>query len=197
MKAKSRRAVLTIIKAGLLIFAGLVGIRCIMDPNYSKVGGFISGMLLPFGPEFINYVFKCKMPFRIELLYYFFIIIALEMGISMDLYATVPGFDTAVHFCSGILTALVGYYALRYFKATHHSKTFKALYIMFFSMAIAVTWEFFEFGCDKLLGQHMQELISPGVDDTMFDLLAATIGSAIGGILITVPHLVEYLEKDI
>ena len=66
---------------------------------------------------------------------------------------------------------------------------------MFFSMAIAVLWEFFEFGCDKFLGQSMQQLVSVGVDDTMFDLLAATIGAAIGGYLLIIPHFVDYLEE--
>ena len=51
-------------------------------------------------------------------------------------------------------------------------------------MAIAVLWEFFEFSCDKLLGQSMQQLISVGVDDTMFDLLSATLGGVIGAIWI-------------
>ena len=67
---------------------------------------------------------------------------------------------------------------------------------MFFSMAIAVIWEFFEFACDKFLGQSMQQLISVGVDDTMFDLLAATLGAGLGGWLLTIPHLVEYLEAE-
>ncbi len=191
-----RRVVLLIIKAALLLFAGAVGVRCILDPNYSKYGGLIAGLLLPFGPELIQKIFKCKFSFRIELIYYVFVFIALDMGICMDLYKTVPFFDKVVHLCSGVLSALVGHYMLVYFRANKTPKLFKACFIMFCSISIAVAWEFFEFACDKFLGQSMQQLVSIGVDDTMYDLLMATIGSGIGGFLLTIPHFVEYLEED-
>lgn len=192
----TRRAILLIIKAALLLFAGAVGVKCILDPDYSKYGGLIAGLLLPFGPEVICRIFKCKFSFRIELIYYFFVFVALDMGICMDLYKTVPYFDKTVHLCSGVLSALVGHYMMVYFKANKTPNIFKAFFIMFCSISIAVAWEFFEFACDKFLGQSMQQLVSVGVDDTMYDLLMATIGSGIGGYLLTIPHLVEYLEED-
>ena len=192
---KARRVILISIKVAFVIYALLVGTRCLIDPEYSKYGGFIAGLVLPFLPELVSAVFKCKFAFRLQLIYYIFLFIALDMGICMDLYKTVPYFDKTVHFFSGIFSALVGHYALVYFKANKHSKLFKAMYIMFFSMAIAVTWEFFEFGCDKLLGQSMQQLVSVGVDDTMYDLICATIGAGLGGYLLTIPNLVEYLEE--
>lgn len=194
--SKYRRGILITIKLCLLIYAVLTGIRCVIDPEYSKYGGFLAGLVLPFLPEVISKIFKCKFSFRIELLYYAFIFVALDMGICMDLYKTAPFFDKAVHFCSGVFSALVGHYALVYFKANKTSKVFKAMFIMFFSMAIGVMWEFFEFGCDKLLGQSMQQLVSVGVDDTMYDLLCATLGAALGGYLLIIPNFVEFLEKN-
>ena len=190
------RTILLIIKAALLLFAGAVGVKCIVDPEYAKYGGLIAGLILPFFPEILQKLFKCKIPFRIELIYYIFVFIALDMGICMDLYKTVPYFDKAVHFCSGVFSALVGHYALVYYKANKTPNFFKAMFIMFFSMALAVIWEIFEFGCDKLLGQSMQQLVAIGVDDTMFDLIAATIGAGLGGYLLTIPNLVEYLEES-
>ena len=192
---KLRRGFLIAIKLCLLVYAILTGIRCLVDPGYSKYGGFLAGLVLPFIPNIVEKVFKCKFAFRIELLYYAFIFVALDMGICMDLYKTVPYFDKTVHFCSGVFSALVGHYALVYFKVNKSPKLFKAMFIMFFSIAIAVLWEFFEFGCDKLLGQSMQQLISIGVDDTMFDLICATIGAGLGGYLLTIPNFVEYLEE--
>ncbi len=191
---KLRRTVLIIMKIALLVFAVAVCIKCFTDPNYSKYGGFISGLLLPFLPELLYLSLKARMSFRIELIYYIFVFVALDMGICMDYYATVPYFDKIVHLASGILSALVGHYMLVYFKANKTSKVFKAFFIMFCSISIAVAWEFFEFSCDKFLGQSMQELISTGVDDTMIDLLMAVIGSGIGGFLLTIPNFVEYLE---
>lgn len=192
---KLRRGFLIAIKLCLLVYAILTGIRCLVDPGYSKYGGFLAGLFLPFIPNIVEKVFKCKFAFRIELLYYAFIFVALDMGICMDLYKTVPYFDKTVHFCSGVFSALVGHYALVYFKVNKSPKLFKAMFIMLFSIAIAVLWEFFEFGCDKLLGQSMQQLISVGVDDTMFDLICATIGAGLGGYLLTIPNFVEYLEE--
>lgn len=192
---KLRRVFLIAIKLCLLVYAILTGIRCLVDPGYSKYGGFLAGLFLPFIPNIVEKVFKCKFAFRIELLYYAFIFVALDMGICMDLYKTVPYFDKTVHFCSGVFSALVGHYALVYFKVNKSPKLFKAMFIMLFSIAIAVLWEFFEFGCDKLLGQSMQQLISVGVDDTMFDLICATIGAGLGGYLLTIPNFVEYLEE--
>jgi hypothetical protein len=189
------RTILLIIKAALLLFAGAVGVKCIIDPEYTKYGGLIAGLILPFFPEFIHLVFKAKMSFRIELIYYIFVFIALDMGICMDLYKTMPYFDKIVHLLSGVLSALVGHYMLVYFKANKTHKVFKAFFIMFCSISIGVLWEFFEFACDKFLGQSMQQLVSVGVDATMYDLLMATIGSGIGGILLTVPNFVEYLES--
>lgn len=192
---KLRRGFLIAIKLCLLVYAILTGIRCLVDPGYSKYGGFLAGLFLPFIPNIVEKVFKCKFAFRIELLYYAFIFVALDMGICMDLYKTVPYFDKTVHFCSGVFSALVGHYALVYFKVNKSPKLFKAMFIMLFSIAIAVLWEFFEFGCDKLLGQSMQQLISVGVDDTMFDLICATVGAGLGGYLLTIPNFVEYLEE--
>lgn len=193
--SKFYRRILILIKVCLLIYAVLTGVRCFVDPEYSKYGGFLAGLFLPFVPNIIEKIFKCKFSFKIELLYYAFVFVALDMGICMDLYKTVPFFDKAVHFCSGVFSALVGHYVLVYFKANKTPKIFKAMFIMFFSMAIGVIWEFFEFGCDKFLGQSMQQLVSVGVDDTMFDLLCATLGAGLGGYLLIIPNFVEYLEK--
>ena len=192
---KKSRGILIATKVALLIFAVLVGINCVVSPNYNKYGGFLAGLFLPFLPELVARIFKCKISFRIELLYYIFLFIALDVGICMNLYKTWPFFDKIVHLLSGILSALVGHYSLRYFNAHKNNKVFKALYIMFCSISIAVMWEFFEFACDKFLGQSMQQLITTGVDDTMLDLLSATIGAAIGGYLLTVPNLIKYLES--
>jgi hypothetical protein len=43
----------------------------------------------------------------------------------------------------------------------------------------------------------MQQLVSVGVDDTMFDLLSAAAGSIIGAVLMTTPSFVKMLENGI
>lgn len=194
MKDK-RDSVLRIVRISLLVFAFIVMLWCIFDESYTKYGGFLSGFILPFVPLFVSRAFRIKIPFRIELLYYTFVFIALDLGICFDFYVYVPFYDKIVHFLSGVATALIGHYAVEYFNAQRSPRLFRALFIIFFSMAIAVSWEFFEFACDKLLDTKMQQLISVGIDDTMYDLLSATGGAIVGGWIMSRKGVSRYLKE--
>lgn len=193
---KIERAILYILRAAFVGLAIFFLVRILTDPNYNKWGGVIAGLALPFLPPVVEKVYKSHISFRIQLVYYVFLFISLDLGICLDWYKTAPYFDKAVHFGSGVLSALVGYYALVYFKVMKNPRGFKILFIVSLCMLVAVGWECFEFCCDKFLGQHMQQLVSVGVDDTMFDLLAAAAGSIIGAALMTTPRFVKMLEKN-
>ena len=193
---KIERAIIYILRAAFVGLAIFFLVRILVDPNYNKWGGVIAGLALPFLPPVVEKVYKSHISFRIQLVYYVFLFISLDLGICLDWYKTAPYFDKIVHFGSGVLSALVGYYALVYFKVMKNPRGFKILFIVSLCMLIAVGWECFEFCCDKFLGQHMQQLVSVGVDDTMFDLLAAAAGSIIGAALMTTPRFVKMLEKN-
>jgi uncharacterized membrane protein YjdF len=193
--SKIERAILYIIRACFIVLAGLFFVRILVDPNYSKWGGVLAGLALPFLPVVVEKVYKSHISFRIQLIYYVFLFISLTLGICMDWYKTAPFFDKIVHFGSGVLSALVGYYALVYFKVTKNPRGFKILFIISLCMLVAVGWECFEFACDKFLGQSMQQLVSVGPDDTMYDLISAVGGSIIGALLMTTPKVVKILEK--
>lgn len=180
---KVQRIILKIIKSCLLLLAVLFLILQLTDPNYDKIGGILAGFVLPFLPEIFGCLFKTKFSVRIELAYYIFIFLSLDLGICLYWYETVPYYDKFVHMLSGVFSAVIAYYVLLYFGAKYTHKGFRRLFIICFSLAVAVCWEFFEFFCDKVLGQHMQELIQHGVDDTMWDLIMAFIGSLVGGFL--------------
>ena len=192
---KTRKIVLLTFKISIIVIAIAFLFRCIFDPNYSKWGGVIAGVILPFLPEIFSKLFRIKISYRVELMYYIFLILALSLGISADLYKTVPLYDKAVHTLSGAGTALIGFYMLRYFKAEKTPAVFRGMFMIFFSISVAVAWEFFEFFCDKCLGQHMQQLVTTGVDDTMLDMLVATIGAIIGGVLMANKKVQNFLEK--
>ena len=197
MTNKFRKVLLLACRICLWILAILFGVRCIIDDSYTKYGGAISGLILPFVPMIMKRLFKIKhIAFRIELLYYIFVFIALDLGICFDLYVGWADFifDKVVHFLSGVGTSIVGYYALNYYKTERTPKFFRGLFIVFFSISIATLWEFFEFSCDKILGFHMQTLVTSGVDDTMWDLIAATIGSVIGAWLWSKPFYKRFIE---
>lgn len=193
---KIERAIIYAIRACFVILAALFLVKIIIDPNYNKWGGVIAGVGLPFLPVIIQRIYKSHISFRIQLVYYVFLFVALDLGICLDWYKTAPCFDKIIHFGSGILSALVGYYGLVYFKIKKAPRGFKFLFIISVCALVAVGWECFEFCCDKFLGQSMQQLVSVGVDDTMFDLISAFVGSLIGATLMTTPSFVKMLEKD-
>ncbi len=193
--SREKKITLYAIRVAFVVLAVFFFIWILVDPNYNKWGGVISGLGLPFLMPVIEKLFKIRIPFRIQLLYYIFLFVALSLGISFDLYKNVPFYDKIVHGASGTLSAIVGYYGLVYYKSLKKPKFFQFLFIFGICMTIAILWEFFEFSCDKFLGQHMQNLVSDGVDDTMFDLLSAIIGSIIGGIIFTRTNFVKNLEK--
>ncbi len=194
--SKLEHVILYLIRACFVILAGLFLVRIFVDPEYNKWGGVLAGLALPFLPAVVEKVYKSHISFRIQLIYYIFLFISLDLGICLDLYKTAPYFDKFVHFGSGVLSALIGYYALVYFKVTKNPRGFKILFIVSLCMLVAVGWECFEFASDKFLGQNMQQLVSVGVDDTMYDLIAAGLGSVIGAVLMTTPSFVKMLEKN-
>ena len=190
---KKKQIILKCARAFLWIFAGFTLWRCFFDATFNKWGACAAAFILPFVPYVVKTAFEVKIPFRIEILYYIFIFVAHCLGICLDLYIYVPYFDKIIHCISGIATALVGHYIVDYFNVQRDPRLFRGLFIMFFSMAIATAWEFFEFAMDKLLGFSMQQLVSIGLDDTMFDLLAATLGAMIGGWLMSHKGVSQYL----
>jgi uncharacterized membrane protein YjdF len=99
---------------------------------------------------------------------------------EFELLKAVPHYDKIIHFVSGMLLVVFAWCIIVFFKADRVSKSFQTIFIICFCMAIAVMWEFFEFTCDHLFGMDMQRVTSSGVNDTMFDLLATTVGALIG-----------------
>lgn len=187
--------ILLYIRVALVIIAALFGVLCLVEPEYNKYGGVLASFVLPFLPVFVEKLFRVKVSLKLQLIYYVFLFVSLYMGINMDLYKTVPFFDKVVHLLSGALSILLGHYALVFFKMERSPKLFRAVFMVCLAVTIGVIWEFFEFGCDKLLGQSMQQLVSVGVDDTMYDLLAATAGAILGSVWMVNQKNLKFLEK--
>ena len=105
------------------------------------------------------------------------------MGIDFDVYKLVAPFDKIVHTCSGVLTAFGARELIDQASGKPDKIWFKALWSLSFVALVAVLWECFEFGCDQITGTSMQELIAPGIADTMYDMIVALIGGVIGTVL--------------
>lgn len=123
--------------------------------------------------------------------YYLFLLLSLIMGSILKFYYRIWWFDLFTHFISGIMTSIIAFILLQENKLiTKKYKWFGFMFIIIFTISIASGWEYFEFFCDKLFKCDAQWVIETGVNDTMTDMLIATLG----GILSSIYYL-YYLNK--
>lgn len=116
-------------------------------------------------------------------IYYVFLLLALILGSILGLYYKIWWFDLFTHFLSGIMTSILAFIMLKENKiADKKHKSFCLIFILFFTIAIATCWEYFEFISDKLLKSDVQWVAKTGVDDTMTDMLIASFGGVITSI---------------
>lgn len=109
-------------------------------------------------------------------LYLFSIVYALGpmIGQCWNVYYTVTWWDKLLHACGGVMFAIAGVYLFQRLAPENRSPAVTALFGLLFSLAVAVLWEFAEFGMDTFLGMDMQ-------NDTVVTgfcsyLLADTVG---------------------
>ena len=115
--------------------------------------------------------------------YYLFLLLALVFGSILGVYYEIWWFDLFTHFLSGIMTSILAFIILKENKiADKKHKIFNFIFILTFTIAIAACWEFFEFTSDKLFKSDVQWVAKTGVDDTMTDMLIATLGGVISSI---------------
>ena len=84
-----------------------------------------------------------------------------------------------MHTLSGIATSILALIILQNDKKTKLSVFNRILYIISFSMLIAVMWESFEYLADIIFKIDAQKTRHTCVNDTMQDMLVALLGSII------------------
>ena len=175
---------------------GLTIAHFINPVAWPKVWSYIVTIILPFAPDIFK-LFGINMTVRLQIAYVLFLGLAMVMGIDFDLYKTWyifgnPCFDKIAHTLSGVLAAFVAKeildnnYEGKNIKVTggktivkHYDTRFTWLFIVSFVALTAAGWECFEFLYDQITGGNMQELISSGLDDTMWDILGAIVAGII------------------
>lgn len=114
--------------------------------------------------------------------YYIFLLLSLVFGSILGCYRSIWWFDLLSHFTSGFLTSVLAYVILdKNNLVNKKNKWFSFMFIIIFSIAIAGIWEFFEFTLDLIIGGDTQHSLDTGVNDTMEDMLIATLASIISG----------------
>lgn len=121
---------------------------------------------------------------KFEPMYYLgilgFSFFAMYFGTMLKFYSIIPIFDLLLHFASGILLVFLGHYAYTLILSRCKDYTIPicitAFFSGLFSLASAAAWEIWEYSGDVLLGLSSQG----GIDDTMTDIIAGSIGAVIG-----------------
>lgn len=182
---KAQNIIKWVLKWGILGTGAVLAILYfIPGTGFTKIWSYLATIALPFAMDILRF-FGVKISDRFEIAYLIFVIPAMVLGIDFDIYKVILPFDKIVHCASGVLTAFGAREIIDQASAKPDEMWFKALWSISFVAFVAALWECFEFSCDQLLGQNMQELIAPGtgLSDTMWDIIVALIGGMVGTIL--------------
>lgn len=174
-----------LLKIGIFC-AGLIFIllHLINGGKFYKIWSYLTTLVVPFMPDLIRKL-KLNPSFGLETQYYIFVIITMVIGIDFDLYKAGVGFDKAAHFISGWFFMLVAREIVnRHLKDSPN--ILKYLIVLSVVALSAVMWEIFEFSYDQIFDGRMQQLVSTGLDDTMWDMIMAMSGGALGLFLLAV-----------
>jgi Predicted membrane protein len=181
---KRLRNPIFVVKALLFIIVSVLIVVTIKNDNYFKLISLTASLFLVFLCDLIRIFTRIKIGVYAEMIYLVFIFVSLILGIDLELYRSVPYMDKVVHTTSGVLSAVAGVFVLKHFDLLGSNNRFQIFFIICFSMSVAAAWEIFEFTSDRLLGTKMQNLVSTGVGDTMFDMVCATLGAIVAAVYI-------------
>lgn len=120
-----------------------------------------------------------KIPDWIETSYILFIIFGQLFGCAFYMMQEVKYYDKALHFLSGILTNTLGLLLLENSNLKNRTTLTDIIFILALSLAIAASWEIFEYTSDHFLNGDTQNVLTTGINDTMQDIIAATISTSI------------------
>lgn len=111
-----------------------------------------------------------------------FIFISMYLGNVLNFYTYIDNYDKILHFISGIIIGFIGVIIFAYFTQEYFKKInpmFVVFFSVIFAIALAGTWEIWEFTTDRLFGLNSQ---LNSLIDTMTDIICGTVGGLISAI---------------
>lgn len=169
-----------IIKIIIILFALILSSINLINRNVQNSLKALVIIPVIFIPIILRNVFKIKFKYILEIIVIIFIFLSYYLGYVLDIYNKFIGYDKIVHTVFGLATSFFALFLLKNSKLyKEENKWFNILFCLCFTMGLAVFWEFAEFTSDKLFGKNDQGVVETGVDDTMYDLLVALLGSII------------------
>ena len=150
-------------------------VSCIIRRDYHSVFIGTLSLFLLILPSIMERKLNINLPDTLEIIIMLFIYAAEILGEINSFYITVPHWDTVLHTINGFLCAAIGFSMIDLFNRNERfsfklSPLYLAIAAFCFSMTVGVIWEFFEFGCDQLLGLDMQkDYIVNQINSVAFD----------------------------
>jgi len=184
--------------------AGMVGVAVagIVTHNLTWVPAAVFSLFVSIIPALLRRDLGIVLPIELN----FWIVLALFLhvvGGFSGFYNNVPGWDHITHMMSASLIAALGFVAVvtidKYAKSIYLPRPFLAFFIVMFTMAFGVLWEFMEFGNDQLAGTHLQYSLEDTMVDLMFDGFAGFVVAIVGAYYLTHTtheHFVGALNVD-
>ena len=138
-------------------FAGITVIMLLVNKQYDRLPLAVATPFIILAPKILEWIFCCKISLPVYLFGLFYAIGPM-LGHCHNLYYTVPWWDKMLHISGGVMFAFLGLFLFEKYVGKDKKKTvMTAMFALCFSMAIAVLWEFCEFGADTFFGMDMQD----------------------------------------
>ena len=135
-------------------------------------------------PSLAQRLFRQRLGFVFQVFVLVFCYCAFSLGVGLRWYEASGVYDKVMHGISGVLFFGVGFYVYAAccqgapYRLTERW-VLQMTYAFFFSLAVAVLWEVYEFMGFVLIGHDAQHHLQTGVFDTMLDMIACLLGSAV------------------
>lgn len=115
-----------------------------------------------------------------SIIFLIFIFSSLFLGEIGAFYLRFCWWDLLLHSFAGFILGIIGFSLVYYMNENSKTMNLNPYFIAFFgfcfAMTLSVFWEFFEFFADSFFGTNM---LKSGLNDTMGDLIVASIGALI------------------
>ena len=150
----------TKIKTSGIILGELLALGTIVflvaTKQYSRLPLAFGTLGLVLLPAMMERLIRCRLYLPV---YIFALVYAVGpmLGHCWKLYYTVPVWDKLLHICGGVMFAILGAYFFDLSVKERVHPAARTIFALCFSIAIAVLWEFCEFGADRFLGMDMQD----------------------------------------
>lgn len=125
--------------------------------QYGRLPLAVATPLLVLLPLAVEWLLRCRVALPVYLFALFYAVGPM-LGFCYNWYYTVSWWDKMLHVFGGVMFALLGLFLFEKFADPKRRKRWMtAAFALCLSMAVAVGWEFFEYGADTLLGMDMQD----------------------------------------